>query len=229
MSPGIFPYIMELGERAAPIGGWEKLIMQKIHACLLLFVAIGVASGCGAARPVKYYQLTLPADRPTSAETAPYPVTLLIGPLKASHLYREDRIVYGSSGEQMGTYENHRWAEPPTEMIETTLLHTLRATGHFQSVIPLTSNAQGDFLLRGQLYDFKEVSGSGFAARLRLELEMRDVKTGQTVWTHYYAYDEPVSGKEVQTVVAALNRNVHRADEEVSSSLNEYFAAHPRK
>jgi ABC-type uncharacterized transport system auxiliary subunit len=204
-------------------------MMRNIVARLLVLIAIGIVSGCGAARPVKYYQLTVPADRPASSESAQYPVTVLIGSLKASHLYREDRIVYGSSGEEMGTYEHHRWAEPPTEMIETTLLHTLRATGRLQTVAPLTSNAHGDFILRGQLYDFKEVSGNGFAARLTLELEMRDVKTGQTVWTHYYTYDEPVSGKEVSTVVAALNRNVHRAEEEISSSLNQYFAAHPPK
>lgn len=204
-------------------------MVRNIVAYLGFFIAICAAYGCGAARPVKYYQLTVPADRPASPESAQYPVTLLMGPLKASHLYREDRIVYGSSGEQMGTYEHHRWAEPPTEMIETTLLHTLRATGRFQTVAPLTSNAHGDFILRGQLYDFKEVSGNGFAARLTLELEMRDVKTGQTVWTHYYTYDEPVSGKEVQAVAAALNRNVHRAEEEVSSSLNQYFAAHSPK
>jgi ABC-type uncharacterized transport system auxiliary subunit len=218
-----------LRRTAAPQRGRERLMMRNLAARLAAFIAIALAYGCGAARPVKYYQLTIPADRPTSAETAQYPVTLLIGPLKASHLYREDRIVYGSSGEQMGTYEQHRWAEPPTEMIGMTLLHTLRAGGHFQSVIPLMSNAQGDFLLRGQLYDFKEVSGSALAARLTLELEMRDIKAGQTVWTHYYTHDEPVGGKDVPTVVAALNRNVHRAEEEVSSSLNQYFAAHPPK
>lgn len=203
--------------------------MQRILTCGLFFAAIAISSGCGAARPVKYYQLTIPSEGIAAADAAPYPVTLLIGSLKASHLYREDRIVYGSSGEQMGTYESHRWAEPPTEMIETTLLHSLRASGRFQSVSPLTSSAHGDFVLRGELYDFKEISGSGLAARLTLDLDMRDLKTGETVWTHYYTHDEPVSGKEVSTVVAALDRNVHRAEAEVATSLNQYFAAHPLK
>jgi ABC-type uncharacterized transport system auxiliary subunit len=205
--------------------GWT---VKNFVASFLICFAIGTICGCGAARPVKYYQLTVPADRP-AASPAQYPITLLVGPLKASHLYREDRIVYGSSTEQMGTYEHHRWAEPPTEMVEVSLIHTLRGAGRFQTVAPLTSNAHGDFILRGQLYDFKEVSGSGFAARLTMEWEMRDVKTGQTVWTHYYSYDEPVSGKEVPAMVAALNHNVQRADGEISASLNEYFAAHSGK
>jgi len=43
-----------------------------------------------------------------------------------SHLYREDRIVYGNGAEQLGTYEYQRWAEPPTEMIQEVLLRELR-------------------------------------------------------------------------------------------------------
>jgi ABC-type uncharacterized transport system auxiliary subunit len=214
---------------AMPMGGRGRFTMQRIVASIALSIAIGAVSGCGAARPSKYYQLTVPGEAAATPEAASYPVTLLIGSLKTSHLYREDRIVYSSSGEQMGTYENHRWAEPPTEMIEATFLHALRASGRFQSVSPLTSNARGDFLLRGRLLDFKEVSGIGLAARLTMELEMHDMKTGLTVWTHYYTHDEPVSGKEVPAVVAALNRNVHRAEAEVSSALNQYFAAHPPK
>ncbi|GAC1618697.1 MAG: hypothetical protein NVS9B13_06980 [Candidatus Acidiferrum sp.] len=203
--------------------------MQKIVTFAALSFAFVAASGCGAARPSRYYQLTVPGEISAMADAAPYPISLLVGSLKTSHLYREDRIVYSSSGEQMGTYENHRWAEPPTEMIEATLLHTLRASGRFQSVSPLTSNSRGDFFLRGQLYDFKEVSGNGLAARLTLDLELRDMKTSQTVWTHYYTHDEPVSGKEVTTIVAALDRNVHRAEAEIFSSLNQYFATHPPK
>jgi ABC-type uncharacterized transport system auxiliary subunit len=109
------------------------------------------------------------------------------------------------------------------------LLHILRSSGRYQSVLPLTSSAHGDFVLRGQLHDFKEVTGNGLIARVTLDLEMRDVKSGQTVWTHSYTHDEPVSGKDVPAMVAALNRNVQRANAEVSSLLNQYFAAHSPK
>ncbi|HZV60027.1 MAG TPA: ABC-type transport auxiliary lipoprotein family protein [Candidatus Eremiobacteraceae bacterium] len=206
-----------------------QLIMRKIAASAFLLSALIAAAGCGAARPVKYYQLTIPSQGAASADAPPYPVILLLGALKASHLYREDRIVYGSTTEQMGTYEGHRWAEPPTEMIEASLLHTLRSSGRYQSVLPLTSSAHGDFVLRGQLYDFKEVTGNGLIARVSVDFELRDIKSGQTVWTHSYTHDEPVSGKDVPAMVTALNRNVQRADAEIASSLNQYFAAHPPK
>ena len=97
-------------------------------------LAAGLLTGCGAARPSKYYQLTIPGDAAPAAERSPLPVTLLLGPLRASHLYREDHIVYSSSGQNMGTYGYQRWAEPPTEMLVDVLLRDLRASGTFQSL-----------------------------------------------------------------------------------------------
>jgi ABC-type uncharacterized transport system auxiliary subunit len=134
-------------------------------------------SGCvSAARPAKYYQLTVPADAGVIEREDAVPVRLLVGGLITSHLYREDRIVYGNGPEQLGTYEYQRWAEPPTEMIQEVLLRELRASGHYRAVHVRRSNMPGDFAIRGHLYDFKEVDGSAPSTRVTLELEMRDRK-----------------------------------------------------
>lgn len=190
--------------------------------CALLF------AGCGAARPSKYYELTVPGDNAADPPAANvFPVSIVVGPLNASHLYREDHIVYSSSAESMGSYEYQRWAEPPTEMIQDLIVRTLRSSGRYRSVQTLRSSIRGDFLLHGHLYDFKEISGASMAGRLGIELELRDTKTRATVWTHLYNHDEPVSGKDVSAVVASLNRNVHRAAAEFAASLDQYFSAHP--
>ncbi len=201
----------------------------KRGAILVAAIAACVFNGCGAARPSKYYQLTLPGDAAGVQSADPAPVTLLVGDLMASHLYRDDRIVYSSGGTQMGTYEYQRWAEPPPEMIKEVLLRELRASGRYSAVYTHRSNVNGDFLVRGRLYDFKEVSGSAMLGRVAFELEMRDLKTGATVWTHYYTHDEAVDGKDVPAVVAALDKNVQRGVKEVVASLDQYFASHPAK
>lgn len=223
----------ESGARAARCArlqsGSRNVSMVAGAAVLLTALTAGLFNGCGAARPSKYYQLTVPADAVAGSQATPAPVTLLLGTLMASHLYREDRIVYSSGGEQMGTYETQRWAEPPTEMVEELLLRELRASGRYGAVYTHRSDAKGDFLVRGRLYDFKEVSGSSILAKVSFELEMRDLKTGATVWTHYYTHDEPVSGKDVPAVVAALNKNVQQGVKEVVASLDQYFTAHPVK
>ena len=187
-------------------------------------MAAGLLSGCGAARPSKYYQLTVPGDSGTATERSPYAVTLLLGPLRASHLYREDHIVYSSSGANMGTYEYQRWAEPPTEMLVDVLLRDLRASGRYRAVDVLRSNSHGDYILYGRLYDFKEISGAQMMARVTVDLELRETKSGSTVWTHYYSHDEPVTGKDISAVVAALDRNAQRGMGEVKSSLDQYFS-----
>src|SRR5215472_2691260 len=104
--------------------------------------AAGLVASCGAARPSKYYQLTVPGDVTVAAQAAdsvaagqpadPPQMSLLVGNLLASHLYREDRIVYSSAGQEMGTYEYQRWAEPPTEMVQEILLRELRASGRYR-------------------------------------------------------------------------------------------------
>lgn len=192
-------------------------------------LVIGFLSGCGAARPSKYYQLTVPADAGRVEKADAVPVTLLLGSLQTSHLYREDRIVYGNNAQQLGTYEYERWAEPPADMIGEVLLRELRASGRYRAVHYRRSNMQGDFALRGRLYDFKELAGDQLTARVTFEMEMRDLKTGATVWTHYFTHDEPVGGKDVAAVVAALDRNVQRSVSEVVASLDQYFASHPVK
>ena len=201
--------------------GWRALL--TVAAAFLSFFLVS----CGAARPAKYYQLTVPRETAADPPGDPLPVTILMGPIMSSHLYREDRIVYSSNGENMGIYEYQRWAEPPTEMIQDVLFRTLRSSGRYRAVHAQRSSVRGDYLLHGRLYDFKEISGSPMSARLSLDLDLRDTKTGATVWTHLYNHDEPVSGKDVSAVVAALNRNVQRATSEFAASLIQYFSTHP--
>jgi ABC-type uncharacterized transport system auxiliary subunit len=200
--------------------------MKRKFIFPVLMLCLGILSGCGAARPSKFYQLTPPSDKAAGADPAPFPVTLLLGPITTTHLYRDDHIVYTSNGEAMGTYEYQRWAEPPSEMISDVLLRELQESERYQHVYSLHSDSRGDYVLRGHLYDFREITGNGLAARVAFEFELRDSKTGTTVWSRSYSHDEPVDGKSVPAVVAALNRNVQSGLSEVIGGLDQYFAGH---
>ena len=203
--------------------------MRRRAVVILLAMLAGGICGCGAVPQSKYYQLTVPSEVNSPVAGDPLPLTILVGPLKASHLYREDRLVYATSNEEMGTYQVHRWTEPPAEMMQELLWRTLRGSQRYSAVYLLASNSRGDYLLQGNLYDFKEISGSTLMARVNLELELRETKTGDVVWRHAYAHDEPVSGKGVPAVVAALDENARRGASEAAASLNEYFSARSKK
>src|ERR1700722_5011635 len=203
----------------------RNLVLMTGAAIYAVAVAMATA-GCGAARPVKYYQLTVPGDVSSTSDANAIPVTLLVGRLTGSRLYRDDRIVY-SSGEEMGMYETQRWASAPTDMLQEVLFRELRASGKYKTVNTLRTNARGASILNGRLYDFKEVTGSAFVARVAVEYELRDTKTGATVWSHYYSHDEPVSGKEVSAVAAAIDRNVQGIVSQVQAGVAAYFQANP--
>jgi hypothetical protein len=78
------------------------------------------------------------------------------------------------------------------------------------------------------MYDFKELDGGSTLAKVAFALEMRDLKTGATVWTHLNR-DEPVRGKDVPAIVAALDRNLQQGIKEISNSLEQYFASRAGK
>ena len=143
--------------------------MRHPFTVSVLALYLCLSCGCGAGRPSKYYQLTIPGNTSPTADPHPFPVTLLLGPITSSDLYRGDRIVYSSSGRGMGTYEYQRWVGPPTELIQDVLSRELRRSGRYQAVLAWSSNARGDYRLRGKLYDFKEVSDGTIMSRVTIE------------------------------------------------------------
>lgn len=197
---------------------------RKTTWTLALF--IGILSGCGAARPSEYYHLTVADNPPATADQDPYPVTLVLGRVTSPNLYRQDHLVWSSDGQSMGVYEYQRWVESPTEMLADVLVREFRDSESYQGVYSEGSNVHGDYLLRVQLYDFEEISQTPLVARLSFDCELREVKSGTTVWTHYYTHDEPVSRKAVSAVAAALDRNVQMGVSECKASLDHYFSTH---
>jgi ABC-type uncharacterized transport system auxiliary subunit len=127
----------------------------------------------------------------------------------------------------MGTYEYQRWAEPPVEILQNALVRGLRSSGRFHAVYTLRADANGQFILAGHLYDFREVDGNPMAARLSYEVRLRDRKSGAMVWNHTYTHDEPAAEKSVTAFVEAMDKNVQRSVQEVQAGLEEYFGAHP--
>ena len=109
-------------------------------------------------------------------------------------------------------------------MISDALLRELQESERYQHVYSLRSDSRGDYVLRGRLYDFREIDGNGLSARVAFDFELRDSKTGTTVWNRSYSHDEPVDGTNVPAVVAAMDRNVQSGLTEVLEGLDEYFS-----
>jgi ABC-type uncharacterized transport system auxiliary subunit len=201
------------------------VLSRRMQLVSLMMLAI-VAAGCGAPRPVKYYVIDAPAPAANST-SAQIPVVLLVGRFTASHLYRDDRLIYGSGPVQLGTYEYERWAEPPADMVQNLLIADLRASGQYRSVSRVSSSARGDYIVRGHLLAMYGVDKPELVARFSLQLELFEPASRATVWTQTYTHDEPVQGKTVANIVEALDRNISAGLQQLSAGITQYFMSRP--
>lgn len=189
-------------------------------------LAVVLLSGCAKPRAIKYYQISYPSNISVSQEMID--TMLLVRSFDASHLYLDDRIVYGYDSPEMGTYEDERWAEPPVEMLRDALVRGLRSSGMFKGGVYIArSDLGGRYVLSGHLYDFRELDAATISARLAFEARLWDRKTRTLVWSHSYSYDEPAAEKSVSAVAVAMDRNVQRSVQAIAADLTEHFKAHP--
>ena len=174
-----------------------------------------------------YYQLTVPNDM-SAGEPNASGISLALGPLISSHLYREDRIVYSSGAEQMGTYEYQRWTEPPAEMISEVLVEGhLRASGRYREVYSRRSSSRADYVLRGDCTISRKCRAIRLTARVTAGLGTERCEDRDDRVVASLQHDEPVSGKDVPAMVAALDKNVQRAVGEVNSGAGSVFRELP--
>jgi ABC-type uncharacterized transport system auxiliary subunit len=114
--------------------------------------------------------------------------------------------------------------ETPDRVVQESLVRLLRSSGKFQSVdIPRTS-IKPDYIIEGKIYEFAEVDKPQIFARVSLEIELHDAKTGRTVWSRIYTNEESVGGKEVPDVVHSLDQNLGHGLSQIVTGLDQYFA-----
>jgi len=197
---------------------------RMVRLVILSSLALSL-SGCGGSKPIRYYTVQVPMT-PTLTTSA-HPVSLLVGGIVGANIYRDTPIVYRTGVNEIGAYQYSRWEEPPVALLKSKLIRMLSATGDYQSVTGLGSNSDGQFLIRGRLYDFEEVDGANITGLVSMEFELYDRKSGKVVWTHFYSQSEPVQSKEISAVVTALDTNLDRGLKEVAAGLSQYFSANP--
>jgi ABC-type uncharacterized transport system auxiliary subunit len=197
--------------------------MRRMASLIFILLATMAVGACGSGRPITYYTVDVPPVPAPS--TTVYPVTLLIGHIGGPGILMDQPIAYRSGPNEIGTYRYHLWDEPPIQMLKTSLLRRLRASGKYESVAELGSSAEGEYVLQARLYDFEEVDTSSMAGLVSMEFELYDRKDHKMVWSRFYSHSEPVQGKNITDMVSALGRNLTQGLNEVVSGLDGYFSA----
>ena len=196
---------------------------MKPSRCLVVLALSLAAAACGATRPIKYYQLEIPSPAAAPARSSSS-VTLQVGNIESPPIMRDGRILYQTGTHELGAYEYHRWVETPDRVVQDSLVRLLRGSGNFQSVDTPRSSAKPDYIIQGKIYEFAEVDKPQIFARVSLEIELHDAKTGRTVWSKIYTNEESVGGKEVPDVVHSLDQNLGHGLSQIVADLGQYFA-----
>lgn len=197
--------------------------MNRATCSIVLSLFVLTLSGCLRSKPIRYY--TVQPHTPPAVSTGPQAVSLLVASISGPEILRRSPIAYRVGANEIGTYPYSYWEEPPVELIQNNLIHLLINTGNYQSVVRRSDNSNGQFVIRGRLNDFEEVDGASISGLISMQFDLYDKRAGKVVWSHSYSQSEPVQGKEISAVVAALDVNLDRGLREVADGLNQYFSA----
>jgi len=196
---------------------------MKVPRCLIVLTLSLAAPACAATRPVKYYQLEIPSPMTATPRTG-LSVALQVGNIDSPPIIRDGRILYQVGTHEVGAYEYHRWVETPDRVVQDSLVRLLRSSGKFQSVDTPLNSVRPDYIIQGKIYEFAEVDKPQIFARVSLEIELHDAKTGRTVWSRIYTNEESVEGKAVPDVVHSLDQNLGHGLSEIVAGIDQYFA-----
>lgn len=192
----------------------------------ILVLLVLTAAACGSAHRVNNYTLSFTPPAGGSASLTKSQLGVAVP--RASHLLRQDRIVYFTGQNEMNFYQYHRWAEPPVFMVQSLLIRELRAAGLFDNIVPYRAQKGLDYVLQGRLLAMEEVdSPSGISARFALELELVRQEDAHVVWTGRHDCERPVSAKTVPAVVEAMNGCAQESLEALTRSLDSTVSQLP--
>jgi len=156
-----------------------------------------------------FYRLGAPATPPARAG-GPMMGTLEVPPLRAAGIVNGRSILYREGGAQLLQYSYHSWTEPPTAMLQRSLIDVLRAAQAFQQIVPPDMRLDRDFELRGDLKQWEHVRAAGAAGSVAIDIEfaLRRVRDNQLLLLKSYRADTPATGEGIETVVAAFTRGM---------------------
>ena len=187
-------------------------------AGVLLLVAVRAGAACGGGPKPQHYTIAYAPSASGSAGNSQSQVGVAVP--RASHLLRQDRIVYFTTDNQLNFYARHRWAEPPNRMVQSLLIRELRATNAFDDIVAYRAQKDLDYVLRGNLLSMEEVdTDSDIKARFRLELELVRQEDDHVVWTARHGCERSVGAKVVGAVVETMNGCVQETLGELTRSL----------
>jgi len=188
---------------------------SRFVAPLIALLALG---GCAGVRYPSYYTLNIPNPVSASRGAAPISGTVMVQEFRAPAYLRQGPIVYRPEPERISFYNYHHWAEDPRKTVTAAVVHDLQQT--FKSAELYDGRGDADFLLTGTLDHLEELdNGRSVSVNVGISAAVKNLKTGEVIWSGTSSKTSAVEERSVPGVVAAMSRELSEAAEEIVASL----------
>jgi cholesterol transport system auxiliary component len=182
---------------------------------LIALLALG---GCAGARYPNYYTLNIANPVSASRGAAPISGTVMVQEFRAPAYLRQGPIVYRPEPEQIAFYDYHHWAEDPRRTVTAAVVRDLQQS--FKSAELYEGRGDAEFLLTGTLNHLEELdNGRSVSVDVGISAALKNLKTGDVIWSGISSKTSAVEERSVPGVVAAMSRELSEAAEEIVASL----------
>ena len=182
----------------------------------LTVVAVAACSSEPVPRD-SYYRLGTPT---VSQQRSGGPIkgVVEVPPLRGAGLVNERAILYRDTPQQLAQYSYHAWIEPPSGMLQQSLIDALRQAQAFDTVVSPEMRLDRDFEMFADLQQWEHVRGENVAA-IEIEIALRRVQGHRQLLLKTYRAKEPAAGAGIDAVVGAFTRGMDSIYKELIADL----------
>src|SRR5215467_8368597 len=189
---------------------------KKPIAIYFVLTSLIILAGCGGAvKYPNYYTLNVPPPPDPPAKEG-VRTSLAVREFRSPTYLHQGAIVYKTSPEQIGFYNDQRWAVDPREVVTNAVTDHLRASGNFTQVKAYDGRSDVDYVLSGRIEKLEEIDyDGGVKVEVAISAQMTNLATGAAVWTNTVDEVGTVGQRDVPAVVSEMNRTMERAIEKL--------------
>jgi ABC-type uncharacterized transport system auxiliary subunit len=187
-----------------------------------VFLQLLTLVACTHVRYPTNYVLNFPPPAPSLSAPRDLRGSLAIQEFQCPEYLCEGRIVYRSSPEEIGSYEFHRWAMNPRDMITQSVADRLRSEALFHTVALKGTGVEPAHVLKGKIERLEEVDeGRDVRVVCTISAVLLDTQTKSIIWTHTASETVAVQDRKVAGVVSSLSTAARMAVDNLVKSLGE--------
>ena len=190
------------------------------------FLGALVLAGCGSVRYPTNYLLNFPPPAPRAALSNGALGPITIREFRCPEYLCEGRIVYRPGPEEVGFYENHRWAMNPRQAVTQYLEDSLRAQSLFKNVTVHERASEAAYVLSGNIERLEEVDeGRDVHAVCTISAQLLDTRTRAVVWSRTATESVSVEERDIAGVVTSLSAAVRTVADRLLKSMTDEMPA----